>query len=186
MAVVHSVVKKHGGHVSVESAVSVGTTFTLHLPALKKAPCREMRNDRKAAPASPSSRLHVLVLDDEEAICDVCEAILMRHGYDVSTARNGEEAILKCNERLKEGKPFDVALMDLVLPGGMGGEVAVRHLRKLDPKIKTIVCSGYSNHPVMANYQQYGFDAVLPKPYPFEKLLQKMNELLPQKVTAGS
>ena len=107
----------------------------------------------------------VLVMDDEDSIRDMVGDILSLHGYMADFARNGEEAITLYQENV-----YDVVILDLTIPGGMGGKETIRELLKIDPKVKAIVSSGYSSDPIMSYYKQYGFRNVMAKPYKIEEL----------------
>jgi len=96
--------------------------------------------------------------------------LLQYLGYDVSCAEDGTEAIKMYRESMAEGRPYDVVIIDLTIPGGMGGKEAIEKLRELDPNVKAIVSSGYSSDPIMANYQDFGFNAVVTKPYDLSEL----------------
>ena len=107
--------------------------------------------------------------------------MLSRIGYDVDYAKDGSEALKKYKSARKDGKPFDSVIMDLTIPGGMGGAEALRKLKIIDPDVKAIVSSGYSSDPVMAKYEKYGFKAVLPKPYELKKLSSVLGHVIFEK-----
>lgn len=115
-------------------------------------------------------RGRVLVMDDEEGIRILAEAMLQDMGYKVEVTRNGDEAILFFRKEKESGRPFDIVILDLMVPGGMGGEEAVKKLREIDPGVRAIVSSGAANTPVMSEFRRYGFDGVLPKPYSRQEL----------------
>ena len=159
---VHSIVKKHDGHVAVESAAGRGTVFTLWLPA---APCPPAAASAAEAPAPRSARLRVLVMDDEEIIRSLVRAFLARSGHDAAFASDGAEAVRLYADAHARGERFDVVILDLTVPGGMGGVEALAELRKIDPAVWAVASSGYSSDPVMGNHRAHGFRAVMPKPY---------------------
>ena len=109
-------------------------------------------------------------MDDTEALCKLLTRVLNKNGYMVETAADGQEAIQKYKEAMKIGRQFDVVCMDLTIPGGMGGAEAIKELQQLDPTVKAIVFSGYSNDPIMANCKKYGFVEKLPKPFELDEL----------------
>ena len=104
-------------------------------------------------------------MDDEQSIRRMVEDALTQFGYEVISAQDGQEAIDLFTESLANGKKFDAVLLDLTIPGAMGGKEAIEHLRALDPHVKAIVTSGYSDDPIMSDYQRYGFHNILVKPY---------------------
>ena len=124
----------------------------------------------------------ILVMDDEELIRTVTESMLEFGGYRSEMAIDGKEALEKYIKAIEEGDPFDVVLMDLTIPGGMGGREAIVELLKIDPGVKAVVSSGYANDPIMADYEKYGFCRVIPKPYK----LQELNALIAGIIEEGS
>jgi CheY-like chemotaxis protein len=175
LASAYTVVNKHGGYIEVSSQVGVGTTFHLYLPASEKDAVVE----KKAAEEYPAlAEGRVLVMDDEVIVRNVAYAILTSLGYKVTTATDGNEAIRLYNEAKEEGAPFDVVIMDLTVPRGMGGKEAVKRLLEFDPSAKVIVSSGYSNSPVMADFKKYGFSNIIAKPYMVNELGAKVHEVL--------
>jgi PAS domain S-box-containing protein len=170
----YSILKRHEGCITFESSEKKGTTFYLYLPVTAKNTTNKEIMDDKAIPGTGK----ILVMDDEEIIRDVTRELLMELGYEVECVKCGSEAVESYQRALRMNEPFDLVIMDLVIPGGMGGEEAVRELLKIDPKVKTVICSGYSNDPVIANYQKYGFSGFTTKPFTIENLSQLIAELL--------
>jgi len=117
-------------------------------------------------------------MDDDELIRDLAKELLEPLGFDVSLARDGTEAIAVYERGLQSGRRIDVLIMDLTVPGGMGGKEAIQALRRIDPGVKAIVSSGYSDDPVMAEYEKYGFAGVLRKPYGPEALVATVEGIL--------
>jgi DNA-binding NtrC family response regulator len=117
-------------------------------------------------------------MDDEDEVSSICGKILERAGHRVATCAEGETALRLYREASESGEPFDIVILDLTVPGGIGGIETIRRLRELDPKVKALVSSGYSNDPVMAEPASYGFSAVVPKPYNFEKMKSTVADLL--------
>jgi len=161
LATAYAIVAKHGGTLSVESRRGDGTVFTIDLPASVERP----------APQPPivahirNGTERLLVMDDEEALRKLLADVLSKLGYEVQTARDGAEAIALYEDAKASGRRFDAALLDLTVSGGMGGAEAAARLKELDPCLKLIVSSGYSDAPVMSDYRKYGFDGVVPKPW---------------------
>ncbi|UNC91354.1 response regulator [Candidatus Contubernalis alkaliaceticus] len=120
-------------------------------------------------------------MDDERKIREVACEMLSLLGYESDFARDGAEAIEKYIQALEEGKPFDLVVMDLTIPGGMGGRETIKRLLKIDPTIKAIVSSGYSSDPVMSYYSEYGFSGVVSKPYKIEELAEVISKFLHSK-----
>jgi CheY-like chemotaxis protein len=115
-------------------------------------------------------------MDDDEIILSTIMEIFDYLGYEGETARDGKEAIEKYKKRLQEKKPYDVVIMDLTIPGGMGGREAIKLLRAIDPRVRALVSSGYSNDPVMAEYEHYGFNGLIAKPYKIEDLADAIDK----------
>jgi CheY-like chemotaxis protein len=120
----------------------------------------------------------VLLMDDEESILDVTKEVLTFLGYEVGLAKDGGQAIRLYQEGMAAGTPFDVVILDLTVPVGMGGEEAIRKLREIDPRVRAVVSSGYSFDPVMADYRSFGFSGVLAKPYRIRELGDLLQSLL--------
>ena len=117
-------------------------------------------------------------MDDDEAIRNVTEKILMELGYEVRCASDGAETIALYQDAARSGRPFDAVIMDLTIPGGMGGKEAIRQLLSIDPQVTAIVSSGYSNDPIMSDFEKYGFRGVATKPYRIEKLSWVLHDVL--------
>jgi PAS domain S-box-containing protein len=172
----YAIVKKHDGYISVKSQMGVGTTFSIYL----SASIGRQETKKVIADKSSTGCGRVLLMDDEEIIRDVAGSMLLHLGYDVDFAKDGDEAIYRSRKAAESGTPFDVIIMDLTIPGGMGGKDAVPQILAIDPKIKAIASSGYSNDPIMAEFKKYGFSAIVPKPYKLEDLKNVL-----QQVTSG-
>ncbi len=170
LATVHSIITRHNGHISVASKPDIGTTFTIFLPAEKAShkPAATTLPDPAEKPTSTSG--HILIMDDEEMVRNVSAEMLKLCGYTVDLAIDGKEAIKKYISADKGGHPFDIVIMDLTIPGGIGGQEAIKRLLSVAPKAKIIVSSGYSTDPVMANYSDYGFKGRLAKPFQIKAL----------------
>ncbi len=169
-----SIIKKHDGFIDVESELGKGTTFNIYLPAsLKKKLVSGMEEEIHTVETGK-----ILVVDDDEEIRELAELMLDKIGYDVEISKDGYEAIEMYKKSMEVGKPFDAIIMDLTIPGGMGGKEAVSKLIKIDPDVKAVISSGYSNNPIMSDYRKYGFAGVITKPYRAEELNRILTELL--------
>ena len=157
----HSIMARHGGHVAVASTVGRGTTFTLLLPATDEAPPAE----RAPAAVGSGPRGRLLLMDDEELVRGAAKALFGAFGFSVETAADGAEAVATFRRAAEERRPFELVVLDLTVPGRMGGEECLRRLRELSSDLRAVVSSGYSDDPVMADFRGRGFDGVLPKPY---------------------
>ena len=120
----------------------------------------------------------LLYMDDEEAVRNIASEILGYMGYDVQLAADGKEAIELYQQALQSGAPFDAVLMDLTIPGGMGGKETIKRLRKIDPSVKAIVSSGYSNDHIINQYRKYGFAGVVRKPYQIDEISKVVKDVL--------
>jgi PAS domain S-box-containing protein len=177
LAIAYSIIKKHSGHIAVESSVGGGTTFHVYLPAYGK----EVVTDKEVAevPVEIQKRKgKVLVMDDAKAVRDVTGAMLSYIGYDVEFARDGREAIALYREAKQSEEPFDAVILDLTVQGGMGGKEAIQLLLAVDPHIRAIISSGYSGDPIMSDYQEYGFKTAILKPYKMEELEEILERLI--------
>ncbi len=172
----YSIIKRHGGHISVKSSAGNGTTFTIYLPATTP----EAQNTMTVItlPKQNSVNGRILVMDDEEIVRMVAGEMLEYLGCTVDFAENGEEAVEKYKLALQAGIPFDAVIMDLTIPGAMGGKDAIKLLRDIDPQVKAIVSSGYSSDPIMADYESYGFAGVVSKPYQLPELNTQLGRIL--------
>jgi len=166
LAVTYSVIKKHGGHITVESEVGKGTRFSVYIPASDKVVTRNKIVENSEYYGTEK----VLVMDDEESVRKITQGILEKLGYTVVVASEGKQAIELFNRAKKGGDPFDLVIMDLTIHGGMGGKETIKKIREFDPGIKALVASGYSTDPVLSDYLNYGFDGVLIKPFRLKEL----------------
>lgn len=179
LATTYSIIKKHDGYIGVESKLGVGTTFYIYLPASqKKTPLHKDSTKAGIETYSEMSKKRILVMDDEEILREVISQILEQMGYEVELSRDGVEAIELYKKAMELHQPFEVVIMDLTIPGGMGGKETLRRLLEINPQVKAIVSSGYSNDPIMAEYKQYGFRGVIAKPYKIEELSQTLQKVI--------
>lgn len=177
LTTVYSIVKRHGGHIAVNSSPHGGAIFTLLLPASTiDVAKKENPSDDTSSPENRSVK--ILVMDDEDMVRTMISAMLEELGHEVSEAEDDRQAIEKYRKALEAGNPFDLAILDLTIPGGRGGEQVVRDILKMNEDAKVIVSSGYANNPIMANYTDYGFKAVIGKPFGINKLSSVLTEAL--------
>jgi CheY-like chemotaxis protein len=160
--------------IEAKSEPGKGTTFELYLPATGRC----LLDNRKETPKIQKGSGRVLILEDEEVVSKSLGRMLKELGYTFELTEDGNETVRIYAEQQAAGRPFDLVIMDLTIPGGLGGKEAVKELRKIAPKVPVIVSSGYSDEAVMADYKGYGFDAVLPKPYKYEDLAELLSRLL--------
>jgi PAS domain S-box-containing protein len=174
LAVAYSIVARHHGQLTVNSMLGEGATFTLLLPASERA----QATNTQAPVGLMVGSGRILVMDDEDFIRELATAMLKKMGYDVALAEDGRQAVALYRKALEVGQPFSAVILDLTIPGGMGGKETVHQLLALDPDVRAIVSSGYSNDPVMANYASYGFCAAVKKPYLVQEMSQVLNTII--------
>jgi two-component system cell cycle sensor histidine kinase/response regulator CckA len=175
LASVHSIVNKHRGHISVSSAVGRGTTFELTLPTCLQKPAAASARDTGPL-ESERGEQSVLVMDDEDMIRDLAAAIFEELGYRVTTCSSGEAAIELYRAAFSAGIPFRAVILDLTVPGGMGGKDAAQGILDIDPSARLIVSSGYSTDPVMADSREFGFCGAVFKPYSAREIAAVLKE----------
>ncbi|MEA3421960.1 MAG: ATP-binding protein, partial [Acidobacteriota bacterium] len=181
LTIARNIIIQHNGHINVTSKPGIGTTFTIFLPAEKffngsiTATHQELINK----PTTISG--HILIMDDEEMVRNVAAEMLKKYGCTVDFAVDGKTAIEKYISANKSRHSFDIVIMDLTIPGGMGGKEAVNKLLAIDPKAKVIVSSGYSIDPIIANYNKYGFKGKIVKPFKIETLKTEVYKVIKMK-----
>jgi len=175
LAISQSIISKHGGYISVKSKSDDGTTFTIYLPASEQIKTLDQKPE---VYGRKSSQAKILVMDDEDMVRTVAKAMLTQLGHDVLLSENGEEAIKLYKEAMSLNNKFDLVIMDLTIPGGMGGKEAVKEILAIDPDAKIIVSSGYSNDPIMANFKNFGFCSSIVKPYRLQKLSRVISRII--------
>jgi len=173
LASCYSVVKNHDGHVEVTSEVGEGTTFHIHLPASAQALAQE---DPDVGPVPGQGR--VLVMDDDDGVARTLEAVLEQLGYDVTLCSDGQEASRLYAEALDSRTRFDVVLLDLTVRGGLGGHHTLQEIRTQDPDVKAIVCSGYSEDPILAAPEKFGFAGRIAKPFRLKECAAELRRVL--------
>jgi two-component system cell cycle sensor histidine kinase/response regulator CckA len=174
LSTVYSILRRHEGGITVESQLGVGTTFTIYIPAVKDL----VSSEREETSAVTRGKGKLLVMDDEELIRKVSGEILTALGYEVHFAHDGTEAIEIYKREKNNGAPFDLVIMDLTIPGGIGGKEAIVKLREFDSNATVIVSSGYSVDPIMADFKKYGFSGVINKPYSANQVSEVISKIL--------
>ncbi|MDM8515414.1 response regulator [Desulfobacterales bacterium HSG16] len=177
LTIAWSVITRHGGHIAVESKVGTGTSFTVYLPAFEKdiKKTEEQRSANKLEKNLAVLGKKILVMDDEEMVRDIACQMLKRIGYEVELANDGAEATEIYKKAYESGKIFDAVILDLTIKGGIGGLETVKSLINFNPQIKAVVSSGYSDDPVMTDYEKYGFTGTLAKPYTMKNLTETLS-----------
>jgi PAS domain S-box-containing protein len=178
LATAYSIIKNHNGLLTVESQVHVGTTFTIYLPAADAEPEELTVEAPRQLTPEISGTGRVLIVDDEDAIRDLVEFTLTRLGYEVSQAATALQGVEIYQDRLRVGKRFDLVILDLTLPGGMGGKEALKKLIEIDPTVNAIVSSGYATDATMSRYQDFGFRGVIAKPYEAAELGKIVHDVI--------
>ena len=182
LATTYSIIKKHGGHISAFSQPDKGAVFTFYLPALRSVKTPEDGKNTE----TPLALMHdiaqykakILIMDDNEAIRMVVSEMLETMGFASETGSNGDQTIKMYMQAMDNDEPFDAVIMDLTIPGGMGGKEAVHELLMIDPKACVIVSSGYADDPVLAYYKEYGFKGIITKPYTMGNLKKVLKKVL--------
>ncbi|HEX7715521.1 MAG TPA: MEDS domain-containing protein [Bacillota bacterium] len=173
----YSIIKKHGGYLEVESAPGIGTTFYILLPAINQ----ELNLKESPRKIEAGGDAKILLMDDEDTIRNIGGEMLSCFGYRVTLAGNGQEAVGLYKQAKEIGEPYDAVIMDLTVPGGLGGIETMAILRQVDPDVKAIISSGYAGNPVMSDYERYGFKGVVIKPYKFDELNKVLHQVLDEK-----
>jgi CheY-like chemotaxis protein len=174
LATSYSIIKAHQGHIAVESTLGKGTIFQVYLPAAEDQIVEQKKVDKEVIKGGGK----ILVMDDEEMVQEIIGKMLGHLGHKVMFAGDGKEAIQLFSRAQESGQAFDAVILDLTVPGGMGGQEAIEKLRQIDPQVNAIVSSGYSEDPIMAEFARYGFSGVIAKPYRISELGKVLNKVL--------
>ncbi len=176
LAAAYSIIKKHNGHISVESLAGTGTTFHIYLPASgKEIPVKEKIT------LLTTGKGKILVMDDDDMLKEIMEEMLVMLGYEPEFAKDGAEAIEMYTKAGESGKSYDAVILDLTIPGGMGGKEVIKILLEMDPEVNAVVYSGYSDDPVMSNYREYGFKNMMSKPFDAYVLGKVLSDVLQER-----
>ena len=177
LAISHSIVIKHEGYITAKSQKGGGTTVSIYLPASEK----ELFAVEKIEEKILSGRGKILFMDDQKNIRSMVKQMLNSLGYEIELAEDGMKAIELYKKAQQKEHPFDVVILDLTVPGGMGGVDAIKKLIELDSEVKAIVSSGYANDPIMSGFKEYGFSGVMAKPFDIEELSVVLYQILQNK-----
>jgi PAS domain S-box-containing protein len=171
-----SIVRQHGGHISVETELGRGSTFHVYLPAFTRSAAPAQAG--KAA-ARHESQARILVMDDEKTVREITGRMIRHAGYEnVELSADGREALKLYKAALEAGEPFSLVILDLTVPGAMGGQETIGELLKVDPGVNAVVSSGYADDPVIAGYREYGFSGAIVKPFTLEDLRQVLRDVI--------
>ena len=174
LATAYAIVKNHQGHIAVASKLGAGTVFQIYLPASVKEMLPQPQEDQGLC----SGKGKILVMDDEEMVRQVLDKMLKHLGYEAEFARDGDEAIALFTQAQKSGEAFAAVILDLTIPGGLGGKETMEQLLKIAPGVKAIVSSGYSEDPIMAESRRYGFSGIIAKPFKVPDLGKVLHEVI--------
>ena len=170
----YTTIKNHNGHISISSIPGSGTTVTIYLPAITEL----VKQKSEPVKRSNAANAKILVMDDDDFIRELLDEALTSFGYEVDLTIDGDETIKMYNDSLIAGNPYDLIIMDLTIPGGKGGKETILELKVLDPDINAIVSSGYSNDPILSNYEEFGFKGIITKPYNMDILKETIKKIL--------
>ncbi len=174
LSTAYSIIQKHEGFITVDSEPGEGSVFHVYLPASAKPPKtpKKERNDHHKIGG------RILLMDDDPTVLEVAKGMLETIGFEVTMCFDGREALERYEESMNNGTKFDLVIMDLTIPGGMGGKDAIRSLRDMDPDVRALVSSGYSNDSVMSNPRRHGFDGTIAKPYTMDQLRREIAKVI--------
>jgi PAS domain S-box-containing protein len=174
LATSYSIIKKHDGHINVESRPGAGSVFRVYIPASYQELPAKHPQPKAFVPGTGK----VLVMDDEAEVRHVVGDMLKILGYEPVFARDGAEALAVYQDSVQSGLIFDAVIMDLTIPGGMGGKETIKKMLEVDPRARVIVASGYSNDPLMSAFESYGFSGVIAKPYTMDTLATTLRSVI--------
>jgi two-component system, cell cycle sensor histidine kinase and response regulator CckA len=175
LATSYAIIKKHGGDILVESELGLGSRFHVFLPAVREADAPELVVDKDEITPGHG---RVLIMDDEQVVRDVARAMLEEIGYSVTLSCDGREAVELYCKAMESGDKFDLVILDLTVPGGVGGKETVRRLLEIDSSVNAVVSSGYSVDPVLSRYRENGFKGIISKPYRLKDLSDCLTNVL--------
>jgi len=174
LATSYSIMKRHGGHISAESEAGHGARFSLLIPASHE----EAVSEETAELSDVRGQGRILVMDDQDLVLKVAASILEHVGYEVDCAPEGSTAVEIYRKALETGSPYAAVILDLTIPGGMGGQETLARLKEIDPDVRAIVASGYANDAILADYRNYGFSGIVIKPYNMRQLAAAIQSVI--------
>ena len=183
LSITNSIIASHDGLITVRSKEGVGSTFYVYIPACKKEEQKKVEKPStkkvvKKDKVSRSGNFRILLMDDDESIRHVASDILREVGYNVDISNDGNEALNKYKDAMRSKRPFDIVILDLTVKYGMGGKETMDKLKKIDPDVRAIISSGYSDEPAIKDFKKYGFKGVLVKPYRVSELEATLNSVM--------
>ncbi len=188
LSIAHSIVQKHAGYLVPLSKPEQGTTMNIYLPALDKLPVEpdhQLRGDtpqsKPVTSPTPAEKKHILVMDDEPQMLDMLGKMTSMLGYNVTKARNGNEAIELYSRSMGSEEPIDAVILDLTIKNGMSGEQGIKQLLELDPGVVAVASSGQTDNPMLTAFDNYGFKGALEKPFSMGKLREVLKTVLKNK-----
>jgi len=184
LAICYTTVKNYGGFITAESELNIGTTINVYLPAYKKTAVDKRLAEREQGVTKTGYK--VLYMDDENSLRDIAGEILEHVGYNVAFACDGAEAIRMYSEAMVSGKPFDIVIMDLTIPGGMGGAETMKRLYEMDHGVKAVVTSGYADNPIVQDFKKYNFSGMIAKPYNIDELVRVIESVMADRLETVS
>ncbi len=174
LAISHSIIKNHGGFIVAESIVGNGSTFHIYLPVSSK----EFLPAKEVVKKPRLGKVRILVMDDEQVVRYISGEFLKHLGYEVELAEDGAEAVARYKKAQESQQPFDIVILDLIVPGGMGGKEVLEKLLEISPDVQAIMSSGYSNDPIFSDFKRYGFKGVIAKPFDLEGLSESVSKVI--------
>ncbi len=175
LATVNLIIKKHKGFIKVHSQENIGTEFNIFLPANKNGIMVKKQIEEKII---RKNSYRILLMDDDDALRISMTEILELSGHNVVSVSKGETALIEYQKAYLTSRPFDLAILDLTIVGGMEGEETLNKLLVLNPEIRAIVCSAHSDKSIVANYRDYGFSGRITKPINFDGLLEEIERVM--------
>ncbi len=176
LSICYSIIKKHGGVIEVNSESFKGTVFNIYLPASDEI-IPELDTSSEIEKRRSNQFSHILIMDDDKMVCDVTSMMLKSAGYQTVCTLEGKQALERFRRAETENNPFDLVLLDMTIPAGLGGKETIGPLKKIKPNLKSILMSGYFNDSIMHEFNTFGFDAILPKPFSMAELMEIIRKL---------